>query len=576
MSVEIKISQHQIGHEYGNYKENFFIFPIPMNAFRLGSSLLIAVLCINIVSAQLVYDPVTNTYKNASSTTSSSSSSSSTTTTTATTNTETETWSTVVSSIPADKNKTSTSTTNTGTTQTTTPSVAYTTPDPAIYKGVLSAMHVQLDQHTKTVMDKLTVHLNNLDISKSASLQQAADRLRILTCLGVISPTTNIYDVLKTSATSLQNSIEIVNSDMHGDISALEEKITKGLLDKLIQQLEISSMQNKIDSFATEYTNVVDLFFEVSIGEVETVENLFTNLSPQAKKDLDSYTKTSDAYNAVMSAYETFLSKSSFANVVAWPHLHELIELTNGLKTYRRSVLLSDRQNKVVAYAPLGTVGILTEQKKVLTQDFSLLFNEATQKVLGNLYPIDELLLLNQQIMWLRSAYTDESNGFADCRAFVENPTVTITGPELQKYMDTLLTDLNTAVNKVASNNTAPKTKEELLSGLKKEITTQAEDMIDSLITTHKTKLKEKLESAWRALMSVASPSSSSKLEGAVRSYLQKKYLAALEANTLSEFQDKLLSISSKIDKKLADGSLSATQTKLLITIETIVNEFLG
>lgn len=88
-------------------------------------------------------------------------------------------------------------------------------------------MHVQLDAHTKTVMDKLTVHLNNLDVSKSASLQQAADRLRILTCLGVISPTTNIYDVLRTSATSLQNSIEIVRTDMHGDISALEEKITK-------------------------------------------------------------------------------------------------------------------------------------------------------------------------------------------------------------------------------------------------------------------------------------------------------------------------------------------------------------
>lgn len=158
-------------------------------------------------------------------------------------------------------------------------------------------------------------------------------------------------------------------------------------------------MQNKIDSFASEYTNVVDLFFEVSIGEVETVEDLFVNLSPQAKKDLELYTKTSAAYEEVMKAYETFLSKSSFANIVAGPHLHQLIELTNGLKTYRRSVLLTERQTNVVAYAPLGTVGMVTEQKKLLTQDFSLLFNEATQKVLGNLYPIDELLLLNQQIM---------------------------------------------------------------------------------------------------------------------------------------------------------------------------------
>gem|GEM_PF-4136947 len=76
--------------------------------------------------------------------------------------------------------------------------------------------------------------------------------------------------------------------------------------------------------------------------------------------------------------------------------------------------------------------------------------------------------------------------------------------------------------------------------------------------------------------MSIASPTSAGKLESAVRVYLQKKYLAALDGNTISEFQDKLLSISSKIDKKLADGSLSAGQTKLLITIETIVNEFLG
>jgi hypothetical protein len=88
-------------------------------------------------------------------------------------------------------------------------------------------MHIQLDAHTKSVIDKLTVHLSNLDISKSASLQEAADRLRILTCLNIISPTTNVYDVLNTSAISLKNSIEIVSTDMHGNINALEEKITK-------------------------------------------------------------------------------------------------------------------------------------------------------------------------------------------------------------------------------------------------------------------------------------------------------------------------------------------------------------
>lgn len=152
-------------------------------------------------------------------------------------------------------------------TQTTTAPIVstYTLPDPAKYQGSLSAMHIQLDMHLKTVMDKLATHTNSLDVSKSASLQQAAERLQMLTCLNIISSTTNVYDILHSSATNLQTSIAIVTTDMHAQISALEEKIAKGLLDKLVQQLEISSTQNKIDSFLNEYTNIVDLFFEVSI-----------------------------------------------------------------------------------------------------------------------------------------------------------------------------------------------------------------------------------------------------------------------------------------------------------------------
>jgi len=69
----------------------------------------------------------------------------------------------------------------------------------------------------------------------------------------------------------------------------------------------------------------------------------------------------------------------------------------------------------------------LTEKKKQLLQDFSLLFNEKTQGLLGNLYPIDELLLLNKQVMSLRGAYMDEKTGSFDCKAFVSNPTISIT-----------------------------------------------------------------------------------------------------------------------------------------------------
>lgn len=104
---------------------------------------------------------------------------------------------------------------------------------------------------------------------------------------------------------------------MHSEISSLEQKIDKKLLDQLIQQLEISSMQNKIDSFLTQYSNVADLFYEVSIGKVEEVEKIFTNLSSDARKSIESYDENNKAYRELMTAYDSFLSKSSFAGVVA-------------------------------------------------------------------------------------------------------------------------------------------------------------------------------------------------------------------------------------------------------------------
>jgi hypothetical protein len=72
-----------------------------------------------------------------------------------------------------------------------------------------------------------------------------------------------------------------------------------------------------------------------------------------------------------------------------------------------------------------------------------LLFNEKTQENLGKIYPFEDLLSLNQQIMSLRSAYIDQSNGLQDCRAFVENPTVSTIGPVLEKNMQEILSDLN-------------------------------------------------------------------------------------------------------------------------------------
>jgi len=506
----------------------------------------------------LVYDPVTNRY--VSDTDTGAQASSITTTWTSTT------W-------------TNTTSSSTGITSVTTISVtssSFSVPSPSSYQGPLAAMHIQLDQHLVAVMDKLQEHLDNLNEANTDTLQQAADRLRILTCLGVVQSPTNIYDLLGASASNLGRSIEIVSTDVHSNISALEEKINKRLLDDLVQQLEILSIQNKVDAFFSEYSNVVDLFFEVSIGKVQQVEKLFTSLSADAKKQVELYDESSQAYFSLMSAYDDFLTQSSFAGVVAWPNLHDMINLTNWFKVYQRSLLLNKRQTDIAAMVPPAGKARLTEKKKQLLQDFSLLFNEKTQGLLGNLYPIDELLLLNKQVMSLRGAYMDEKTGSFDCKAFVSNPTISITWPELEKYMTQLLTKLNIAVSKVATGDVVPSTKEALLAGVRKGMDEQIGVLSKDLLAKYKADLSSILQDQWEDFLSLSAITITQKLEVSVRGFLQKKYLIALDAGTINDFQVQLIAITKKINDKLGIDSLSTVQRKILSIIESIVQEFLG
>jgi len=61
-----------------------------------------------------------------------------------------------------------------------------------------------------------------------------------------------------------------------------------------------------------------------------------------------------------------------------------------------------------------------------------------------------------------------------------------------------------------------------------------------------------------------------------VRGFLQKKYLIALDAGTINDFQVQLIAITKKINDKLGIDSLSTVQRKILSIIESIVQEFLG
>jgi hypothetical protein len=52
-------------------------------------------------------------------------------------------------------------------------------------------------------------------------------------------------------------------------------------------------------------------------------------MSIEEQKKFSAYTKNNTAYTSVMTAYEQFIGKSSFSNVVAAPNMGEILKTTN-------------------------------------------------------------------------------------------------------------------------------------------------------------------------------------------------------------------------------------------------------
>lgn len=444
------------------------------------------------------------------------------------------------------------------------------------YDWPLEDLHRQLDKHQDTVRNHLSETLKTIEEEGATVFSDNPDeRLSIITCLDLIDAEVTIKDDVEKTYDQLLKESEIVATDLHSEISSLEAKMEQGLLSELSQNITLASLQNKVDAYVVEYTNVVDMFYELSREDVAVLEEELKNAEEDHADVLNTYDARRDAYDDLEEEYAAFLEKASFSSVLAGPNIQELVTLVDGIETYARSLFSVQRQKEVTSHVPLSmTQDATVEQaREKALNEFAYNFNLEAQKLLGDIYPVESLQSINKSIVTLRSAYM--KNGLPDCKAFANNPTLDVSAPQLIASMDNVLATLNEAAQKVATDDGGlPLTLEALKEGVVNDLGTVAEEVVDTLIAEHKEQLQGSFAEMGRTWMSIPLQTTVGQVELLVRTYLQKKYKDALQDDELASFQSLLSRAEEKVDGKLSSAWLSSGVETVLLAVQRVLQEF--
>lgn len=229
------------------------------------------------VEGAIVYDPATNSYTN-------------TTSGTKTTVTKTTTGTTATAS-----GSTSTKTTTTS---------AYTT------SGALSKLHTLLETNQENLLERLDGHYAKLTktLGAASGAVDAPGRIDILECMGVLKSTSapsgmdHVYQ-------QLAEKISHVSTELHSEIGIVEKKMKDKLLDEVTQKLEQAILEQKVASYLSEYTKVIDMFNTLFTDYTKEIEELVNELDEDEQDEFDTYTEKVAAYQKLMTTYDLFLKK---------------------------------------------------------------------------------------------------------------------------------------------------------------------------------------------------------------------------------------------------------------------------
>lgn len=531
---------------------------------KLLSTLLIISLIIWFSHAELIYDEATNSYINTNATTQSSvttslENSSETTETSSENSNNTEDSETVndpqtqISSISNGEND--------------------TTSNQSERSWTLEYMHEQVDNHHTALQKLLVVNYKELLNDSEALSDSDNNRLFVLQCLSIVDDNFDYIEDIKKTFEELKNEITIVTTDLHSDVTALETKIDESLLSSLNQNLQIWSLQNKIDAYNAEYTNVVEMYYELSLDEVANADELIQEWSTEYKEVVAVYDKRVGLYDALEKDYTNFLEKSSIAGAVTGPNIQQLVGVLDALETYYMAQYMEKWEGEVLSHIPANNKAFIEEVRNQSKNAFSAYFNAEADSLLYGLYPVEDLQNINKWVLTIRSAFLYE-NGTYDCKAFVENNSLETQVPALQKDMSNLLKDLNEAANNIVGDWSLPKNADELADLLVEKVKEEWFSDIDALISQELARIEKKAKSESISRVAFGVPSSKTKRKSTVRTFLQKNYKNALEQDRLVSFTAKLQRAHTRVESALAKNPTGQT-LDMLEAIGEVIEEFL-
>ena len=148
------------------------------------------------------------------------------------------------------------------------------------------------------------------------TLTGGVTRLETLQCLGLIDNQEDLSESLKDAYEKLGKNIKVTSADLHNNIDALESKMSQNLLEGLSETLEIAALQNKVDAYLSEYTNMVSMFVELMEAEITDTDALLEDANETGKETLERYDARVKRYEELQGKYDEFIKKSSLAGAL--------------------------------------------------------------------------------------------------------------------------------------------------------------------------------------------------------------------------------------------------------------------
>ena len=437
----------------------------------------------------------------------------------------------------------------------------------------LEYLHTELVNHQETILKSLQNKYHKLRTDLDA-LTGGVARLETLQCLWLIDNQENLSESLKDAYEKLSKNIKATSADLHNNIDALESKMNQNLLEGLSETLEIAALQNKVDAYLSEYTNMVNMFAELIEKKITDADTLLKNASERGKETLERYDTRVKLYKELQKKYNEFIKKSSFAGALVGPNLLDVTTLVDNLKTYYTSIFAQKRFDSITVYLPrYGKWRQLAEDEyQFALNAFEHKLDKQIDALIGDLYPVQDLQLINKSMLTLSSAYVDK-NWVYNCIAFSENGTIDIAAPSLETQMEKLLSKLSIAAKQVAVDGKLPRNMGELKKGLLDGLGWTMEDIVKDIVNKYKESLGKKLQEESITMLSHSFLSESDKREQTVRKFLQAKYYEWLHGEKLDIFVTKLKKAHEKL-RKLLPKAKGKTK-KMLEVIGKVIEEFL-